>query len=73
MPGTMFQAVVSPRTESSSKWYTVPLSCVVHTTVLAVIIAVPVIATDMTLPTARSPPRACSARTRCSNRPRSRP
>jgi protein TonB len=50
----MFQAVVSPRTESNSKWYTVPLSCLVHTTVLAVIVAVPVIATDVTLPTPRS-------------------
>ena len=54
MPGTMFQAEVSSRTESNSKWYTVPLSCLVHTTVLAVIIAVPVIATDMTLPNLRS-------------------
>jgi protein TonB len=54
MPGTMFQAVVSPRGESNSKWYTVPLSCVVHTMVLAVIVAVPVIATDMTLPLPRS-------------------
>src|SRR5687767_1379545 len=54
MPGTMFQAVVSPRGESHSKWYTVPLSCLVHTTVLAVIVAVPVIATDLTLPEPRS-------------------
>src|SRR5688572_32877000 len=50
MPGTMFQAVVSPRGESHSKWYTVPLSCLAHTTALAVIVAVPVIATDLTLP-----------------------
>jgi protein TonB len=50
----MFQAVVSPRGESHSKWYTVPLSCLVHTTVLAVIVAVPVIATDLTLPKPRS-------------------
>lgn len=54
MPGTMFQAVVSSRTESNSKWCTVPLSCAVHTMVLAVIIAVPMIATDMSLPTPRS-------------------
>ncbi|HUP39569.1 MAG TPA: energy transducer TonB [Vicinamibacterales bacterium] len=54
MPRTMFQAVVSSRTESNSKWYTVPLSCLVHTTVLAVIIAVPLIATDLTLPDLRS-------------------
>jgi protein TonB len=54
MPRTMFQAVVSPRGKSHSKWYTVPLSCLVHTTVLAVIVAVPVIATDATLPTPRT-------------------
>jgi protein TonB len=54
MPGIMFQAVVSPRGDSNSKWYTVPLSCLAHTTVLAVIVAVPVIATDLTLPTPRS-------------------
>jgi protein TonB len=49
----MFQDVVSPRTESNSKWYTVPLSCVAHTTVLAVIVAVPLIATDASLPAPR--------------------
>jgi protein TonB len=54
MPGTMFQAVVSPRDESRSKWYTVPLSCLAHTAALAVIVAVPVIATDLTLPTPRT-------------------
>ena len=54
MPGTMFQAVVSSHAESNSKWYTVPLSCLVHTTVIAVIVAVPVIATDLTLPSPRS-------------------
>lgn len=54
MPGIMFQDVVSPRTESNSTWYTVPLSCVAHTTVIAVIIAVPLIATDASLPTPRS-------------------
>lgn len=54
MPGIMFQDVVSSRTESHSKWYTVPLSCVVHTTVLAVLIAIPLIATDTPLPTPRA-------------------
>ena len=54
MPGTMFQTVVSPRGRSHSRWYTVPLSCLVHAMVLAVIVAVPVIATDLTLPTPRS-------------------
>jgi protein TonB len=54
MPGIMFQDVVCSRGESNSKWYTVPLSCLIHTTAVAVIIAIPLIATDMTLPTPRS-------------------
>jgi periplasmic protein TonB len=54
MPGIMFQDVVCSRSESNSTWYTVPLSCLVHTTVLAVIVAIPLIVTDMTLPTPRS-------------------
>ena len=47
MPGLMFQDVVCPRARANSKWYTVPLSFVVHTLVLAVIIVTPLIATDM--------------------------
>ena len=47
MPGIMFQDVVSPRSRSNRKWYTLPLSFVVHTVVLAVLIVVPLIATDL--------------------------
>jgi protein TonB len=47
MPGLMFQDVVSPRARSNRKWYTVPLSFVVHTSVLAILIVVPLVATDM--------------------------
>ena len=47
MPGIMFQDVVSSRIRSHRKWYTLPLSFVVHTFVLAVLIVVPLIATDL--------------------------
>ena len=47
MPGIMFQDVVSLRTRSNRKWYTLPLSFLVHTTVLAVILVIPLIATDV--------------------------
>jgi periplasmic protein TonB len=53
MPGIMFQDVVCPRTRSNRKWFTLPLSFVVHTLVLAVLLAIPVIATDV-LPTPRA-------------------
>jgi periplasmic protein TonB len=54
MPGIMFQDVVSPRSRSNRKWYTLPLSFVVHTVVLAVLIVVPLIATTDLLPTPRA-------------------
>ena len=47
MPGIMFQDVVSLRARSNRKWYTLPLSFLVHTSVLAVILVIPVIATDV--------------------------
>ena len=50
MPGIMFQDVVSLRTRSHRKWYTLPLSFLVHTAVLAVLVAVPLIATDIPRP-----------------------
>ena len=50
MPGLMFQDVVSSRARANSKWYTVPLSFLVHTTILAVLIAVPLMATDIPTP-----------------------
>jgi len=43
----MFQDVVCPHARANSKWYTVPLSFVVHTLLLAVLIVVPLIATDL--------------------------
>ena len=47
MPGIMFQDVVSSRSRSNRKWYTLPLSFLVHTVVLAVLVVVPLIATDL--------------------------
>ena len=38
MPGIMFQDVVSPGARSNRKWYTLPLSFLVHTSILAVIV-----------------------------------
>jgi len=53
MPRIMFQDVVCSRARSHGKWYTLPLSCLVHTAVLAILIVVPLIATD-TLPRPRA-------------------
>lgn len=53
MPGIMFQDVVCPRGRSNRKWYTLPLSFLVHTSILAVLVVVPLIATDM-LPAPRT-------------------
>ena len=47
MPGIMFQDVVSPGARSNRKWYTLPLSFLVHTSILAVIVVAPVIATHV--------------------------
>ena len=47
MPGIMFQDVVCSRAQSNRKWYTLPLSFLVHTSVLAVLIVVPLVATDV--------------------------
>ena len=47
MPGFMFQDVVSPRARSNRKWYTLPLSFLVHTSIVAILIVVPLIATDV--------------------------
>ena len=54
MPGLMFQDVVCSRARADSKWYTVPLSLIVHTLVLAVIIVAPLIATTDLLPKPRA-------------------
>lgn len=53
MPGIMFENVVCPRGRSNRKWYTLPLSCLVHASILAVIVVVPLIATDV-VPAPRS-------------------
>ena len=47
MPGLMFQDVVCSRGRSNRKWYTLPLSFLVHTSILAVLIVVPLIAVDV--------------------------
>jgi protein TonB len=48
----MFQEVVCPSADANRKWYTLPLSFVVHTVLIAILIAVPLIATDV-LPSPR--------------------
>lgn len=53
MPQLMFADVVSPRVRSHRKWYTLPLSFIVHTSILALLIVAPLIATD-TLPRPRT-------------------
>ena len=53
MPGIMFEDVVSSRVQSHRKWYTLPLSFLVHTSILALLIVAPLIATH-TLPKPRT-------------------
>ena len=53
MPGIMFQDVVCSRERSHRKWYTLPLSFLIHTSIVAVLVVVPLIATDV-LPTPRT-------------------
>jgi len=54
MPGTMFTEVVSPRGGSARKWYTVPLSLIVHAAIFAIIIVAPLVATGELPTPARS-------------------
>ena len=54
MPGSMFTDVVSPRGDSNRKWYTVPLSLLVHAFLFALIVVVPLVATDLLPPTPRT-------------------
>jgi protein TonB len=42
----MFQELVTPHADSKRKWYTLPLSFLVHTSVLAVLVVIPLVATD---------------------------
>lgn len=53
MPRIMFQDVVCSRAKTQRKWYTVPLSFFVHTCVLAILIVVPLVAIDSSLPRPR--------------------
>ena len=53
MPGLMFTDVVCPRVRSHRKWYTLPLSFLAHTCILAVLIVAPLVATH-TLPKPRT-------------------
>jgi periplasmic protein TonB len=53
MPRIMFQDVVCPRDRSTRSRYTLPLSFAIHTSAVAVLIVVPLVATDV-LPTPRS-------------------
>ena len=50
MPGTMFQDVVSSPARQHRRWYTLPLSFLIHTTLIAITVAVPLIATDVPVP-----------------------
>jgi protein TonB len=53
MPKDMFQLLVCPPTESTGRWYTVPVSALLHIAFLAVVVVVPLVATD-TLPAPQS-------------------
>ncbi len=53
MPRTMFQELVSPHSGAQRNWYTLPLSFLVHTTVIAILVAVPLVATTDVLPVPR--------------------
>ena len=53
MPRDMFQLLVCPPTPSTRRWYTVPVSVMLHIVLLATAIAVPLVATDV-LPAPKS-------------------
>jgi protein TonB len=46
MPETMFTEVVCPHASANRKWYTVPLSLVVHASVFAIVVVTPLVATN---------------------------
>ena len=52
MPRSMFQDVVCPHADSTRKWYTLPLSFVIHTSILVVLVVIPLMAGDV-LPSPR--------------------
>ena len=47
MPGTMFQELVCPQARTHRNWYTLPLSFLVHTAVIGILVVVPLIAYDV--------------------------
>ena len=50
MPRIMFQEVVCRRRSTRRKWYTVPLSLAAHICLFAIVVIIPLIATDSSLP-----------------------
>ena len=46
MPRNMFQPEVCPPRQGAARWYTVPLSLALHTTLVAALILMPLVATD---------------------------
>jgi protein TonB len=52
MPKSMFQDVVCPHGDSTRKWYTLPLSFLIHTSILIVLVVIPLMAGDV-LPSPR--------------------
>ena len=58
MPRDMFGDVVDPSIKVGTRaWYTVPLSIIVHTAILAAVVIIPLMAADV-LPTPPSHQRA---------------
>lgn len=53
MPTDMFQLLVCPPNESTRRWYTVPVSALLHIAFLAIFVVVPLMATDV-LPAPKS-------------------
>ena len=46
MPRIMFEEVVCPRADSNRKWYTLPLSFLMHTALVVLLIVMPLVVTD---------------------------
>src|SRR3954471_14293673 len=46
MPRIMFEEVVCPRAHMNRKWYTLPLSFVMHSALVALLIVIPLVVTD---------------------------
>lgn len=46
MPRIMFEEVVCPRADMNRKWYTLPLSFLMHTALVALLIVIPLVVTN---------------------------